>query len=234
MENDSSTIALEKKKSAQMAVFRQVYIWMSLALFITGMTALIVSGNNDLTYSLLSNPLLFWGLIIAEFVLVYVLAGRIDRMSMQTATIVFIAYSIINGVTMSLLFLMYTSESIAATFFITAGTFGVMSLYGYMTKRDLSSWRSIFFMALIGIIIASITNIFLKSETIYWIITYAGVIVFVGLTAFDTNKLKQIYIEHGDADEFGQKLALMGALTLYLDFINLFLFLLRIFGDRRS
>ena len=128
MENEYSTIALEKKKSAQMAVFRQVYIWMSLALFITGITALIVAENNDLTYTLLSNPILFWGLIIAEFVLVYVLAGRIGKMSLQAATIVFIVYSIINGVTMSLLFLMYTSESIAATFFITAGTFGVMSV----------------------------------------------------------------------------------------------------------
>lgn len=231
MENDSSTIALEKKKSAQMAVFRQVYIWMSLALFITGMTALIVSGNNDLTYSLLSNPVLFWGLIIAEFVLVYILAGRIDRMSMQTATIVFIAYSIINGVTMSLLFLMYTSESIAATFFITAGTFGVMSLYGYMTKRDLSSWRSIFFMALIGIIIASITNIFLKSETIYWIITYVGVLVFVGLTAYDTQRTKEA-IMRSEVNETAYKIALIGALNLYLDFINLFIYILRIMNRR--
>lgn len=231
MENDSSTIALEKKKSAQMAVFRQVYIWMSLALFITGMTALIVSGNNDLTYSLLSNPVLFWGLIIAEFVLVYVLAGRIGRMSMQTATIVFIAYSIINGVTMSLLFLMYTSESIAATFFITAGTFGVMSLYGYMTKRDLSSWRSIFFMALIGIIIASITNIFLKSETIYWIITYVGVLVFVGLTAYDTQRTKEA-IMRSEVNETAYKIALIGALNLYLDFINLFIYILRIMNRR--
>lgn len=231
MENDSSTIALEKKKSAQMAVFRQVYIWMSLALFITGMTALIVSGNNDLTYSLLSNPVLFWGLIIAEFVLVYVLAGRIERMSMQTATIVFIAYSIINGVTMSLLFLMYTSESIAATFFITAGTFGVMSLYGYMTKRDLSSWRSIFFMALIGIIIASITNIFLKSETIYWIITYVGVLVFVGLTAYDTQRTKEA-IMRSEVNETAYKIALIGALNLYLDFINLFIYILRIMNRR--
>ena len=231
MENDSSTIALEKKKSAQMAVFHQVYIWMSLALFITGMTALIVSGNNDLTYSLLSNPVLFWGLIIAEFVLVYVLAGRIDRMSMQTATIVFIAYSIINGVTMSLLFLMYTSESIAATFFITAGTFGVMSLYGYMTKRDLSSWRSIFFMALIGIIIASITNIFLKSETIYWIITYVGVLIFVGLTAYDTQRTKEA-IMRSEVNETAYKIALIGALNLYLDFINLFIYILRIMNRR--
>jgi FtsH-binding integral membrane protein len=231
MENEYSTIALEKKKSAQMAVFRQVYIWMSLALFITGITALIVAENNDLTYALLSNPILFWGLLIAEFVLVYVIAGRIDRISLQAATIVFIIYSIINGVTMSLLFLMYTSESIAATFFITAGTFGAMSLYGYMTKRDLSSWGNIFFMALIGIIIASITNIFLGSETIYWIITYVGVLVFVGLTAYDTQKTKEA-IMRCEVNETAYKIALIGALNLYLDFINLFIYLLRIINSR--
>lgn len=231
MENEYSTIALEKKKSAQMAVFRQVYIWMSLALFITGITALIVAENNDLTYALLSNPILFWGLLIAEFVLVYVIAGRIDRISLQAATIVFIIYSIINGVTMSLLFLMYTSESIAATFFITAGTFGAMSLYGYMTKRDLSSWGNIFFMALIGIIIASITNIFLGSEIIYWIITYVGVLIFVGLTAYDTQKTKEA-IMRCEVNETAYKIALIGALNLYLDFINLFIYLLRIINSR--
>ncbi len=231
MENEYSTIALEKKKSAQMAVFRQVYIWMSLALFITGITALIVAENNDLTYALLNNPILFWGLLIAEFVLVYVIAGRIDRISLLAATIVFIIYSIINGVTMSLLFLMYTNESIAATFFITAGTFGAMSLYGYMTKRDLSSWGNIFFMALIGIIIASITNIFLGSETIYWIITYVGVIIFVGLTAYDTQKTKEA-IMRCEVNETAYKIALIGALNLYLDFINLFIYLLRIINRR--
>lgn len=231
MENNYSTIALEKKKSAQMAVFRQVYIWMSLALFITGITALIVANNNSILYSLLSNQLLFWGLIIGEFVMVAVLAARIHKFSLATATVMFIAYSIINGVTMSLLFLLYTSESIASTFFITAGTFGAISAYGYFTKKDLSSLGSILIMALIGILIASLVNIFLGSSTLYWIISYVGVAIFVGLTAYDTQKIKES-IMNSDVNETAYKIALMGALELYLDFINLFIYLLRIFGDR--
>lgn len=231
MENYDSSMALEKKKSAQTAVFRQVYIWMSMALFITGITALIIADNNALVYSLASNPMLFWGTAIAEVILVLVLASRIHKMSLTTATIMFIVYSVLNGVTMSLLFVVYTSESIAATFFITAGTFGAISLYGYTTKKDLSSWGSILFMALIGILIASLVNIFLGSETLYWIISYAGVLIFVGLTAYDTQKIKEMIME-SDVNEASYKIALMGALTLYLDFINLFIYLLRIFGDR--
>lgn len=231
MENNYSTIALEKKKSAQMAVFRQVYIWMSLALFITGITALIVANNNSLIYSLMSNQLLFWGLIIGEVVMVAVLAARIHKLSLATATVMFIAYSIINGVTMSLLFMLYTSESIASTFFITAGTFGAISAYGYFTKKDLSSLGSILIMALIGILIASLVNIFLGSSTLYWIISYVGVAIFVGLTAYDTQKIKES-IMNSDVNETAYKIALMGALELYLDFINLFIYLLRIFGDR--
>lgn len=231
MDNNYSTIALEKKKSAQMAVFRQVYIWMSLALFITGITALIVANNNSLIYSLMSNQLLFWVLIIGEVVMVAVLAARIYKLSLATATVMFIAYSIINGVTMSLLFLLYTSESIASTFFITAGTFGAISAYGYFTKKDLSSLGSILIMALIGILIASLVNIFLESSTLYWIISYVGVAIFVGLTAYDTQKIKES-IMNSDVNETAYKIALMGALELYLDFINLFIYLLRIFGDR--
>ena len=231
MENEFSTISIERKKSAQMAVFRQVYVWMSLALFITGITALIIAGNDSLTYKLLSNPILFWGIAIAELVMVFVLAGRIHKMSLQTATILFIVYSILNGVTMSLLFLMYTSESIAATFFITAGTFGATSAYGYFTNKDLSSLGSILIMALIGILIASIVNIFMGSETLYWIISYAGVLIFVGLTAYDTQKIKE-EVMNSEVNETAYKIALMGALELYLDFINLFIYLLRIIGDR--
>lgn len=232
MESNFSTIALERKKSAQIAVFRQVYVWMSLALFITGVTALIIANNNSLVYSLFSNSLLFWGIAIAEFVLVIILASRIHRMSLLTGTIMFIVYSILNGVTMSMLFLMYTSQSIATTFFITAGTFGAISAYGYLTKKDLSSWGSIFFMAIIGILIASIVNFFLGSETLYWIISYAGVLIFVGLTAYDTQNIKNA-IMNSDVNEATYKIALMGALELYLDFINLFIYLLRILGDRK-
>ena len=175
-----------------------------------------------------------WVAIIAELGVVMWLSARLFSMSMAKATLLFILYSVLNGVTMSMIFLLYEPMSIAITFAVTAGMFFATSLIGYITRMDLSKFGSVFMMLLIGLIIATVVNIFLGSETMYWVITYVGVIVFVGLTAYDTNKLKQIYLVHGEAGEMGQKLALMGALTLYLDFINLFLFLLRIFGDRRS
>lgn len=231
MEEKISTVSGQRIRSAQMAVFRQMYVWMTLALAITGITALIISNDGELVYKILSNPVLFWGAAIAELALVFVLAGSIHKMSLGTATIMFIIYSILNGVTMSLLFLAYTEATITSTFFVTAGTFAAVSLYGYVTKSDLSSWGSIFMMALIGIIIASIVNIFMDSSTLYWIITYAGVLIFVGLTAYDTQKIKHA-IFASDASETAYKIALMGALELYLDFINLFIYLLRIFGNR--
>lgn len=229
----TSTITIERKKSAQLAIFRKVYIWMSLALCITGLTALIIANNNDIMYSLLQNEAMFWGILIAELVLVFVLAGRINKLSMGTATFLFILYSILNGVTMSLIFIIYTESSIASTFFVTAGTFGAISIYGYATKKDLSSWGSILIMGLIGIIIASIANIFMASETLYWIISYAGVLIFVGLAAYDTQKIKKAILDPNvEVNESLNKIALMGALELYLDFVNLFLHLLRIMGNR--
>ena len=227
-----SSIEIERKRSAQASVFRQMYIWMTLALAITGITALVVSNNDRIMYELLSNRALFWGLMIAEIVLVIFLAARVQKMSLGVATIAFIIYSVLNGVCMSVLFLVYTSESIASTFFITAGTFGITSLYGFVTKKDLSSWRNLLVMALIGLIIASIVNIFLENSTMYWIISYAGVIIFVGLTAYDTNRFKKI-IYSNDVTEMSYKYALLGALELYLDFVNMFIYLLRILGDRR-
>lgn len=232
MEEMFSSIEIERKRSAQASVFRQMYIWMTLALAITGITALVVSDNDRIMYELLSNRALFWGLMIAEIVLVIFLAARVQKMSLGAATIAFIIYSVLNGVCMSVLFLVYTSESIASTFFITAGTFGITSLYGFVTKKDLSSWRNLLVMALIGLIIASIVNIFLENSTMYWIISYAGVIIFVGLTAYDTNRFKKI-IYSNDVTEMSYKYALLGALELYLDFVNMFIYLLRILGDRR-
>ena len=232
MEEMFSSIEIERKRSAQASVFRQMYIWMTLALAITGITALVVSNNDRIMYELLSNRALFWGLMIAEIVLVIFLAARVQKMSLGAATIAFIIYSVLNGVCMSVLFLVYTSESIASTFFITAGTFGITSLYGFVTKKDLSSWRNLLVMALIGLIIASIVNIFLENSTMYWIISYAGVIIVVGLTAYDTNRFKKI-IYSNDVTEMSYKYALLGALELYLDFVNMFIYLLRILGDRR-
>ena len=153
-------------------------------------------------------------------------------MSFLTATLMFIAYSILNGATLASIFLLYTASSIASTFFVTAGTFGAMALFGYFTKRDLSGIGNMGYMALIGII-ATVVNLFLRSETMMWVITYIGVLVFVALTAYDTQKIKKMVMNAEVVDESTQKIALLGSLTLYLDFINLFLYLLRILGSRK-
>ena len=233
MENHTSTISIERKKSAQLSVFRRVYIWMTMALCITGLTALIIANNNDIMYSLLQNEATFWIIMIAELALVFILAGRLHKLSMGTATILFILYSVLNGITMSLIFIIYTESSIAATFFVTAGTFGAVSLYGFATKKDLSSWGSILIMGVLGIVIASVVNIFMGSETLYWIISYAGVLIFVGLTAYDTQKIKEVLLNPNvEVDDNLNKIALFGALQLYLDFINLFMHLLRIMGSK--
>lgn len=221
-------------KSAQATLFRNVYSWMTLALVITAVTSIFVANSPNLIEFIYGGKYLFYGLLIGELALVWFLSARINTLSLTTATAGFIVYSILNGVTMSFIFLIYTHSSIAMTFFITAGTFGAMALFGTLTKKDLSSWGNILLMALIGIIIASIANFFLKSEMMYWIITYAGVLIFVGLTAYDAQKIKRLIQAHGnEINDSTQKMALMGALSLYLDFINLFLFLLRIFGGRK-
>ncbi len=228
------TVADAYKRSAQVALFRNVYLWMTMALAITGLTSMIVAGSPQLMMAIFGNQALFWGLLIGELALVWFLSARINTLSFPTATCMFIFYSILNGVTLSFIFLAYTAESITSTFFITAGTFGAMSLIGYFTKRDLSSLGSILFMALIGLIIATIVNLFMRSEMLYFIISYAGVLIFVGLTAYDTQKIKRMLLSDGvEVNETTQKIALMGALALYLDFINLFLYLLRLLGNRR-
>lgn len=214
-------------------LMRKVYVWMTLALVITGMTAYYVATNEELLITILFNRPVFWGLIIAELALVMGLSAAINRLSLLVATLMFVIYSIINGATMSIIFLTYTAESIATVFFITAGTFGAMALIGYTTKKDLSSIGRILFMALIGLVIATVVNIFLKSPGMTMILSYLGVIIFVGLTAWDSQKIKNMLILAPDVDEATQKIALLGSLTLYLDFVNLFLYLLRILGRRR-
>ena len=213
-------------------LMRKVYVWMTLALLITGATAYGVATSPGIQMALFSNQLLFWGLIIAEFALVIGISAAINRLSLTTATLMFILYSVINGAMLSSIFLIYTMSSIASVFFITAGTFGVMALIGYTTKKDLTSMGKILFMALIGIIIATVVNIFLKSSGLQMIVSYLGVLIFVGLTAYDSQKIKNMLQMAPDASEASQKLALLGALTLYLDFVNLFIYLLRIFGRR--
>ncbi len=210
----------------------KVYGWMSFALIVTGFVAMYTASSPALLGIVFGSSYTLIAIIIVEFIMVGALAGWISKMSANVATLVFILYSALNGVTLSGIFIVYTSESIASTFFITAGTFGIMSIYGYTTKTDLSQFKNLLFMGLIGLVIASIANIFMKSTMIYWITTYLGVLIFVGLTAYDTQKIKNMNIIGNEGTEEDSKEAIMGALTLYLDFINLFLYLLRIFGKR--
>jgi FtsH-binding integral membrane protein len=219
--------------TAVSTLLKSVYLQMAAALSITGLVAYFLSQSMDFWYFMSENPPFIWIILIAQIGVVVWLSARLNSMSISAATLLFILYSVLMGVTMTTIFMIYTAASIASTFFITAGMFFVMSIVGFVTRIDLTRVGSILVMALIGIIIASVVNIFLNSETLYWIISYAGVIIFVGLTAYDTQKIKGMIAEYGAVDEVGYKLALLGALTLYLDFINLFLFLLRIFGNRK-
>ena len=214
------------------ALMRKVYVWMTFALAITGITAYLVATNETLLTLIYSHQAVMWVLIIAELAIVIGVTAAINKLSLPVATLLFVVYSVLNGALFSSIFLVYTMASIAKVFFITAGTFGAMSLYGYTTKSDLMSWGKILIMGVLGLIIATVVNIFLKSSGLEMIISYAGVLIFVGLTAYDTQKIKQMCLQAPDAGETMQKYALLGALSLYLDFINLFIYLLRIFGRR--
>ena len=216
------------------ALMRKVYLWMTLALVITAITAYGVATSPAAIQFILGNRMVFFGLIIAEFALVFAVGGMINKLSITTATLLFTLYSVVNGATLSIVLLAYTQESVTQVFFITAGTFAAMSAVGYLTKRDLSSVGRILFMALIGLIIATVVNIFWKNSGFMAILNYLGVLIFVGLTAYDTQKIKNMLLTAEDGGEVGQKMALLGALTLYLDFINLFLYLLRILGKARD
>lgn len=226
---------IQSVNTAYRTLMGKVYLWMTLALAVTGLTSLYVASSPGLVQSTFASRGTFWLLVIAELALVFILSARIMKMSFSTAGIMFALYSVLNGVTMSFIFIAYTSTSIATAFFVTAGMFAAMSFIGFVTKKDLSSFGSFFTMALIGLIIASVVNIFLNSSVMYWIITYVGVLLFVGLTAYDTQKIKQMLIEYGDeVNDSTQKLALIGSLSLYLDFINLFLYILRLFGNNKE
>ncbi len=216
------------------ALMRKVYVWMTLALAITGLTAYGIANSPGLFYAIVSNQFLFWGLVIGEFALVLGINSAIHRLSITTATLLFILYSVVNGATLSVIFMVYALTSIANVFFITAGTFAVMAFIGYTTKKDLTSLGKMLFMGLIGIIIATVVNIFLGSSMLNMIVSYVGILVFIGLTAYDSQKIKRLLYTADSTDESAQKIALLGSLTLYLDFINLFLMLLRIFGGNRN
>lgn len=234
-EMNYQSLSRDRQMEASLAfptLMRKTYLWMAMALVITGLTAYVVATNAALTQFLFTHSSLIWVLFLAEIGLVIGLSAAIRKISLPTATLMFVAYAALNGITFSSLFFVYTMGSLASTFFITAGTFGAMSLVGFFTKADLSSMGKILLMALVGLIIASVVNIFVGSSGLELLMTYVGVLIFVGLTAYDTQKIKQMFLSAPDASESTQKYAVLGALTLYLDFINLFLYLLRIFGRR--
>ena len=235
MYNPNETISIDHPISTvnTNTFFQKVYLWMTVGLAVTALASVFMLYSQPAQQLVFGNKIVFYGLIFAELGMVIAISAAINRISAATATLMFVAYSALNGVTFAAIFMLYTRSSIASTFLVTAGTFGAMSLYGYVTKRSLTGFGNFLFMGLIGIIIASVVNIFLHSEMIYWVTTYIGVFIFVGLTAYDTQKIKQIGAAGFANGQDQQKAAVLGALRLYLDFINLFLMLLRIMGNRR-
>jgi FtsH-binding integral membrane protein len=216
------------------AIISQVYLLMTIGLMITAVVAAAFAGNPQWMLSLFgASPFLMIGLFVGQIALVVVLSAAITRLSPAVATALFVAYSALNGVTMSAIFWIYTDASIVSTFLITGATFGVMSFIGLVTKRDLTKLGSLLFMGLIGFAIASVVNLFLRSTGLYWVLTFGGIVIFVGLVAWDTQRIKQMAAMGAAGGRSHASIAVMGALRLYLDFINLFLLLLRIFGRRR-
>ena len=215
------------------AFLARVYAWMTAGLLTTAFAAFVTLSNESLLRAVIGNRIVFFGLMIAELGLVAWLSGMVGRLSSTAAGGVFLLYSVLNGLTLSVVFLAYTSGSIVSTFVVTAGTFGAMSVYGLVTKRSLDGVGSFAFMGLIGVVLASVVNIFLRNDMLGFVLSCAGVIVFVALTAYDTRKLKMMAATIDAGSEEGRRGAISGALALYLDFINLFLMLLRLFGNRR-
>ena len=233
MLEQNNTYTISSSEAVAVGFMPKVYIWMTFGLLLTAITALVTISSETLINLIFGNQIVFYGLVFAQLGLVIGLSAAINKIKAFTATLMFLFYSALSGVTFASIFLVYTSTSIASAFFIASGTFGAMSVYGFVTKRDLTGFGSFLFMGLIGIIIASVVNWFLKSEVMHYVIGYVGVLVFVGLTAYDTQKIKRIG-QAGFADgESRHKAAIIGALNLYLDFINLFLMLLRVMGTRR-
>lgn len=224
----------EAASEVQASFILKVYNWMTMGLAITALVALAIEFVlPGVRWIMIENPIIFYGLLIMELVIVWGLSAAISRIPSLLAVLIFLFYAGLNGLTFSVIFLVYQLGSIAYTFFITAAMFGATSVFGFITKIDLSRIGGILMMALIGLIIASVANIFVASSTLEWLISYAGVAIFVGLTAYDTQKIKNMSAGIDSSSEEGGKASIMGALALYLDFINLFLFLLRILGRRK-
>lgn len=229
----NATTAVPKVEEAYVARYvSKVYAWMFLGLMVTALAGFFGSQSTALLELIVSNKILFFGIFIAQIALVGFLSVRINKMSYATAVGVFLLYALLNGLVFTIVFFAFSASSLITVFAITAGTFGIMSAVGYYTKQDLTKFGRIMLMGLLGVVIASVVNFFMESSTLQWIISYVGVAVFVGLIAYDTQKIKSYaYIE--DA-EMRKKASIMGALSLYLDFINLFLLLLRFFGGSRD
>jgi FtsH-binding integral membrane protein len=211
----------------------RVYGWMSFALIITGLTAYVIASSPGLIVNFSENRFLMAGLCIFEVAIVMILVGGIKKMSEETASLLFIVYSILNGFTLSIIFVVFTEESIATAFFVTAGTFALMSLFGYFTKLDLTGMGNLLLMGLLGLVLATLINLHYENEQLTWATTYFGVLLFIGLIAYDTQKIKEMVVFGDEGSEAEKKEAILGALTLYLDFINLFLKFLNIFGKRK-
>jgi FtsH-binding integral membrane protein len=236
MQNDRVSVgALSPQQIAaeQLAFMRKVFAFMALGLGATAITALLVANSEAALRAIIFNRPIFYALLIGELIMVFSFSAVARRTSAIGAGGLFFAYAIMNGLTLSVIFLVYTRASIASTFFVTAGTFGAMAGYGYVTKRDLTSVGSFMTMGLIGLILASIVNLFLRSPAVYWLITYMGIAIFIGLTAYDVQKIKQMNVIGNAGSDEDHKEAIHGALVLYLDFINLFLSLLRLLGRER-
>lgn len=222
-------------RQEQINFIAKVFGWMAFALAITGVVAWWAAERTSFGEIVSDNSLVFWGLVIVELVCVFIISASLvnDKINSLSASLIFIVYSALNGLSLSGIFLIFTSASIALTFFVTAGTFALMSIFGLITKKDLTTAGNLAMMGLLGLIVATVANAFYNSEMLSWITTYAGIIIFVMLTAYDTQKIKKMNIIGNEGSDEDRKEAIIGALNLYLDFLNLFLKLLRLFGRRK-
>jgi hypothetical protein len=225
----SASLPVEERVTA---FLRSVYGWMCGGLVMTALTASFIAASPTLVRTIATNQLVFWGLVIAQLGIVFVLSARVQQLAASTASLLFVAYSALTGVTLSFVLLAYTGESVTTTFLITAGMFGGMAAYGTTTRRSLAGFGQFLFMGVIGIVLASIVGIFWHSDALQFVISCIGVLVFTGLAAYDAQRLRAMALSMptGQSGSY----AIVGALALYLDFINLFLFLLRFMGNRRD
>lgn len=233
MKNRKLAISDEQMARETQRFLVMVYAWMSFALVVTGLTAYLIAASPGMIQSFSNNRMMMAGLCIFEVAIVLILVGGIKKISEETAVLLFIIYSILNGFTLSVIFMVFTEESIATAFFVTAGTFAIMSTFGYLTKYDLTAFGNLLFMGLLGLVLATLINLHYQNDEVTWITTYFGVVLFIGLIAYDTQEIKKLVVFGHEGSDEEKKEAIVGALTLYLDFINLFLKFLNIFGKRK-